>query len=396
MVRRGRELIQLPGPTNIPERVLRAMHRPIVDFGSPEFTAMARGCMTDLKRVFQTEGEVFAYSANGHGAWELAFDNLLAPGDHVLMPETGRFSQSWAEMAEGLGCRVTTTAAYHDRPVDADAIEAVLREDRTHDVKAVMMVHVETSTGITHDVGAVRRAIDRAGHPALLLVDAIASLASVDLPMDRLGIDLVVAASQKGLMLPPGMAFAAVGERAMRVSQNGGTARRYWDWRLRQGAETYFWYYGTPPVQMIFGLREALDMILEEGLANVFARHHRLAEATRQAVAHWGKEGAVAFQCRDAAARSDAVTAIRFPSGADPDALRVLCRDRLSVAFGAGIGPFAGQLLRIGHLGDLNEPMILGALGALEAGMRLQGVPHVPGGVAAATAYLAEALAAEA
>jgi alanine-glyoxylate transaminase/serine-glyoxylate transaminase/serine-pyruvate transaminase len=392
MVRRGRELIQLPGPTNIPERVLRAMHRPIVDFGSPEFTAMARGCMEDLKKIFQTRGDVFAYSANGHGAWEVAFDNLIAPGEHVLMPETGRFSQSWAEMAEGLGCRVTTTEPFHERPVDPAVIEARLRADKGHDIKAVMMVHVETSTGITHDVGAVRKAIDRAGHPALLLVDAIASLASVDLPMDELGLDLVVTASQKGLMLPPGMAFVAVGERAMRASANGGAPRRYWDWRLRQGDETYFWFYGTPPVQMIFGLREALDMLLEEGLPQVFARHHRLAEATRRAVETWGREGAIAFQCKVPEARSDAVTALRFPSGADPDALRKRCREQLSVAFGGGIGPFAGQLLRIGHLGDLNEPMLLGALGALELGMRLENVPHAPGGVAAATAYLAEAL----
>jgi alanine-glyoxylate transaminase/serine-glyoxylate transaminase/serine-pyruvate transaminase len=392
MVRRGRDLIQLPGPTNIPERVLRAMHRPIVDFASAEFTAMARGCLLDLRRVFQTEGPVFAYSANGHGSWEVVLDNLIAPGELVLMPDTGRFARSWGEMAEALGVRVRSTGPCYSGPVDPAEIESALRADRGHEIRAVMMVHVETSTGVAHDVGAVRRAIDAAGHPALLLVDAIASLGAMALPMDALGIDLVVTASQKGLMLPPGMAFVAVGSRALRVGAHGGAPRRYWDWRLRHGDESYMWFYGTPPVQMIYGLREALDMLFEEGLPAVFARHHRLAEATRRAVAHWGQDGALAFQCEVPPARSDIVTAIRFPHGDDPDALRSLCRDRLSVAFGGGIGQFAGQLLRIGHLGDLNEPMILGALATLEAGLRHQGIRHAPGGVTAAAAYLAETL----
>jgi alanine-glyoxylate transaminase/serine-glyoxylate transaminase/serine-pyruvate transaminase len=393
MPRRGRDFIQLPGPTNVPERVLRAMNRPMVDFAGADFTAMARGCLDDLRRVFQTEGAVYAYSANGHGAWEVVFDNLIAPGETVLMPETGRFSQSWAEMAEALGVRVLTTQAFHDGPIDPAAIETVLAADRDHAIKAVAMVHVETSTGITHDVAAVRRAIDATGHPALLVVDAIASLGCVDLAMDRLGVDLVVTASQKGLMMPAGMAFVAVGERARAVAASGGAPRRYWDWRLRTGEESYYWFYGTPPVQMLFGLREALDMLFEEGLPQVFARHHRLAEATRRAVARWGENGEIGFQCRTAAARSDVVTALTFPSGADPDALRALCRERLSVAFGGGIGPFAGRLLRIGHLGDLNEPMLLGALGGLEVAMRASAVPHAGGGVDAAAQYLADTLA---
>ena len=369
------------------------MHRPMVDFAGADFTAMARGCLDDLRRVFQTEGAVYAYSANGHGAWEVAFDNLIAPGETVLMPETGRFSQSWAEMAEALGVRVLTTRAFHDCPLDPAALETVLAADRDHAIKAVAMVHVETSTGITHDVAAVRKAIDATGHPALLVVDAIASLGCVDLAMDRLGVDLVVTASQKGLMMPAGMAFVAVGERARAVAASGGAPRRYWDWRLRTGAESYFWFYGTPPVQMMFALREALDMLFEEGLPAVFARHQRLAEATRRAVARWGEDGDIGFQCAVAAARSDVVTALTFPSGADPDALRALCRERLSVAFGGGIGPFAGRLLRIGHLGDLNEPMLLGALGGLEIAMRASGVPHVGGGVDAAAQYLADTLA---
>ncbi len=392
MLRRGRDFIHLPGPTNIPDRILQAMHRPVVDFAGAEFSKMARGCLDELRRVFQTAGPVYAYSANGHGAWEVVLDNLIAPGEHVLMPDTGRFSESWTEMAAALGVHVTKTDAYHDRPIDPAAIEALLSADAGHAIKAVLMVQVETSTGVTHDVAAVRRAIDAAGHPALLLVDAIACLACIDLPMDAWGVDLVVAASQKGLMMPPGMAFVAVGARAQQVAANGGAPRRYWDWRMREGEESYYWFYGTPPIQMMYGLRESLDMLFEEGLPQVFRRHERLAEATRRAVARWGEAGELVFQCQVPEARSNIVTAVRFPSGADPDALRVMCRDRLSVAFGGGIGPFVGQLLRIGHLGDLNEPMLLGALGTLEVAMRASGVPHKGGGVDAAAQYLADTL----
>ncbi len=392
MVRRGREFIQLPGPTNIPDRVLRAMHCPSVDFASDAFSAMAQACLADLRAVFQTAGRVYAFSANGHGAWEVVLDNLVADGEGVLVADTGRFAEAWAEMAAALGVEVTRTERFYRRPLDPEAVAACLRADPGHRIRAVLMVHVETSTGIAHDVGAVRAAIDAAGHPALLVVDAIASLGCMDLPMDKLGADVVIAASQKGLMLPAGMAFVGVGERAAAVAAAGGARRRYWDWRLRDGDESYFWFYGTPPVQMLFGLREAIDMLFEEGLPAVFARHNRLAEAARRAVGHWGGDGDVAFHCEVAAARSDVVTALRFPSGADPDALRRLCRDRLSVAFGGGLGPFQGQLLRIGHLGDLNEPMLLGALGALETAMRAQAVPHLPGGVDAASAYLAATL----
>jgi alanine-glyoxylate transaminase/serine-glyoxylate transaminase/serine-pyruvate transaminase len=253
----------------------------------------------------------------------------------------------------------------------------------------VLQVHVETSTGVAHDVAAVRRAIDRAGHPALLVVDAIASLAVVDLPMDEIGADLVLAASQKGLMLPPGMGFVAVGERARRAAERGGMPRRYWDWGVRRGDLSYMWFCGTPPVSMLFGLRESLDMLLEEGLPAVLARHRRLAEAVRRAVACWAEAGALDFYATDAAARSDAVTAVEFAEGHDPDAVRLLCRDELGVAFGGGIGPLAGRLLRVGHLGDLNEPMILGALGVLEVGLRRRGVPLGEGGLAAAAGFLA-------
>jgi alanine-glyoxylate transaminase/serine-glyoxylate transaminase/serine-pyruvate transaminase len=306
------------------------------------------------------------------------------------MPDTGRFSLSWREMAEAQGIEVVSTEPFFRRAVDPQAVEAVLRDDREHRIRAVLMVQVETSTGVIHDIPAIRRAIDAAGHPALLVVDAIASLGCVDLPMDAWGVDLAMTASQKGLMLPPGMAFVAVGEKAARAAEANDAPRRYWDWRIRTGDASYLWFYGTPPIPMIYGLRESLDMLLEEGLPQVFARHARLATAVRAAVAHWGGQGDIELQAVEETARSNVVTALRFPSGADPDALRIHCRDMLSTLFGAGIGPFVGQLLRIGHLGDLNEPMLLGALGALETGMRQLGVPHVPGGVGAAVAALAE------
>lgn len=390
-VRRGRELIQLPGPTNIPEAVTRAMARPAEDFAAPEFSAMARGCLEDLKQVFATKAEVHAWSAVGHGGWEVALTNLMAPGDTALIPDTGRFATAWAEMARGLGIQTIEVPGDHRRPIDPNAIEDALRADPERRIRAVGMVQVETSTGILHDVQAVRAAIDAAGHPALLLVDAVASLGAINLPMDEWGVDLVLTASQKGLMLPPGLAFVAAGERAKTIAAKGGSPRKYWDWRGREGSESYYWFYGTPPMQMIHGLRVALDMLLQETMAGVHARHRRLAGAVRAAVEHWSAEGGVAFHCLVPAARSDVVTAIRFPKGGDPEAIRRRCRNEFSVAFGGGIGPFAGQLMRLGHLGDLNENMILGALGVLELALRKEGVAHQPGGVSAAVAALAEA-----
>ena len=297
-VLRGRALLQLPGPTNVPDRVLRAMARPLVDFASPEFTALARSCLDDLRLVFRTGGEVFAYVSLGHATWEVALANLVSPGEAVLVADTGMFARRWREAAEALGVEVRSVAGDWRRAVDPAAVEEALRADREHRIKAVLQVHVETSTGVAHDVAAVRRAIDRAGHPALLVVDAIASLAVVDLPMDEVGADLVLAASQKGLMLPPGMGFVAVGERARRAAERGGMPRRYWDWGVRRGELSYMWFCGTPPVSMLFGLRESLDMLLEEGLPAVLARHRRLAEAVRRAVACWAGAGALDFYAR--------------------------------------------------------------------------------------------------
>ncbi len=390
-IRRGRGLVQLPGPTNIPERVLRAMHRPTVDFGTEAFAALVADCLDDLARIFATRGRVFAYASLGHGAWEAALVNLVAPGEAVLVPETGRFAQGWAEMAEALGIEVVRVPTDMRRPLDPAAVEAALRADRGGRIRCLLAVHVETSTGIVHDPALLRGALDRAGHPALLVVDAIASLASMPLPMDALGVDVVLAGSQKGLMLPPGLSFVAASERALGVAAAGGRPRKYWDWRGREGAESYERFYGTPPVQMLYGLREALDMLREEGLERVFARHARLARAARAAVGRWAEAGALSFHCVEPAARADTVTAIAFAPEIEPEPIRRLCRERYGVAFGGGIGPFRGRLLRIGHMGDLDEAMLLGALGVLELALRDLRVPHAPGGVEAAIGALAAA-----
>lgn len=382
--------MQLPGPTNIPERVLRAMHRPMVDFGTAAFAEFVAGCLDDLARIVGTRGRLYAYAALGHGAWEAALVNLVGPGEAVLVPETGRFAIGWAEMAEALGFRVVRVPTDMRRPIDPAAVEAALRADREHRIRCLLAVHVETSTGIRHDPRRLRAALDAAGHPALLVVDAIASLASIPLEMDAWGIDVVVAGSQKGLMLPPGLSFVAAGPRALELARSGGIPRKYWDWRGRDGNESYERFYGTPPVQMLFGLREALDMLAEEGMPAVFARHARLAGAVRAAVARWAVAGAIGFHCLDPEARAETVTALAFAPEVEPDRLRERARERYGVAFGGGIGPFRGRVLRIGHMGDLDEAMILGALGVLELVLRESGVAHGRGGVEAAIEALAE------
>lgn len=390
MVRRGREFVQLPGPTNIPERVLHALGTQATDFSSREFDALTRSCLRDLATLFRTSGEVFAFAALGHGAWEAALVNLFAAGETVLIPRTGRFSESWREMAATLGIRTLSLEGDVRRAIDPAALEEALRADAEHRVAGVLIVHIETSTGIVNDLPAIRAAIDRAGHPALLVVDAVASLAVSELRMDDWRIDAALAASQKGLMCPPGLSFLALGSGAAERAAHGGAPRRYWDVRLRRdAAETYALFYGTPPIQLLRALREALDMLFEEGLDRVLVRHRRLARAVRAAVERWSEAGALAFFAREPGERSDAVTAVDVPPGYRPDELRAFCRDRLSVALGGGLPPFAGRMLRIGHLGDLNEPTVLGALGALELALRLFGVPHAPGGVEAAVAALA-------
>lgn len=391
MLQRGRIFLATPGPTNVPDRVLRAMHRAAEDFAAPPFSETARSCLLDLARVFGTTGEAFCFIGNGHAAWEVPLVNLLAPGDAVLAPITGRFSQSWGEMAEKLGLVVERLDLPRDLPIDPAVIEAALEADTAGRIKAVLVVHNENATGIVSDLAAIRRAIDAAGHPALYLVDAISSLAIEPFAMDDWGIDCALTASQKGLMLPPGLAFVAMNDRALAKAETCTHPRRYFDIGFRRGDQTYQWFHGTPPLQQIWGLRESLDMLLEEGLDAVIARHRRLADAVRACVGAWSEAGALRFHCAVPRARSNAVTTIRTAPGIDPDAMRRLARDRYQTALGAGLGELEGTAFRIGHLGDLNEPMILGTLATVELALARSGIPHGKGGLEAAIASLAAA-----
>ncbi|MCB2053244.1 MAG: aminotransferase class V-fold PLP-dependent enzyme [Geminicoccaceae bacterium] len=384
----GRIFLHSPGPTNIPDRVLRAMHRPCEDFAAPAFQDLARSCLSDLSRVFRTEGESFAFSTNGHGTWEIPLVNLVEPGSAVLVPLAGRFSGAWAEMAEKLGLEVITTPPDLGRAVDPQAVEDALRADKAGRIAAVLTVHTETASSARTDLEAVRAAIDAVGHPALYVVDAIASLAVERFEMDAWKIDCALTASQKGLMLPPGMGFAALGERAMQVAERCSHPRRYWDIQFRRGDAGYQWFHGTPPLQHVWGLREALDMIFEQGLDAVIARHARLAEATRAAVAHWSQAGTLDFQTVRPEERSNAVTAIRTTDGTDPETMRKRARERYNVVLGGGLGELQGRVFRIGHLGDLNEPMLLGALATVELAMRDTALACTEGGVVAAVRAL--------
>jgi alanine-glyoxylate transaminase / serine-glyoxylate transaminase / serine-pyruvate transaminase len=378
-----------PGPTNIPDRILRAMDRGTLDFTGAPFKAIAEECFAGLKRVFKTKETILGYAATGHGAWEAALVNLFSPGDKVLLAESGYFSLNWGLRAEAFGLDVETLPNDWRRAIDPARLEARLREDRGHEIKAVLAVHNETSTGVAHPVAAMRRAIDAAHHPALFLVDTISSLGSFDFRMDEWGVDVVVAGSQKGLMLPTGMAFTGVSAKALAAAAEAKLPRVYWDWQrlLGQGAQQGYWN-GTVPVHFFFGLQEALRMLEEEGLDNVFARHHRLAEATRRAVRSWRQNDGPEIFATDPGAQSDTVTAVLLPDGHDADRMRQLCLDKFNVSLGGGLGPLKGRLFRIGHLGDLNEAMVLGAIAAVEMALDLSGVPHGKGGVQAAMDYL--------
>ncbi|HEU0156261.1 MAG TPA: aminotransferase class V-fold PLP-dependent enzyme [Stellaceae bacterium] len=387
-VSRGYHFFQNPGPTNIPDRVLRAMDRGNIDFTGAQFKAIAAECFAGLKRIFKTDQTILGYAASGHGAWEAALVNLFSPGDTVLVVETGYFSLNWGMRCEAFGLEVETLSGDWRDAADPARLEARLREDRGHRIKAVLVVHNETSTGVVHDVARLRHAIDAARHPALYLVDVISSLASMDFRMDEWGVDVVVAGSQKGLMLPTGMAFTGVSAKALAAAAEAKLPRVYWDWRrLVEGATQAVWN-GTAPVHFFFGLQEALRMIEEEGLDQVFARHYRLAEATRRAVRAWRQNDGPEIFAIDPRAQSDSVTAVLMPEGYDANRVRAVALDKFNVSLGGGLGPLQGRVLRIGHLGDLNEPMILGSLAAVEMVLDLVGVPHGKGGVAAAMDYL--------
>ena len=382
--RSGRHFLQIPGPTNVPDRVLRALAAPTIDHRGPEFAALARAVLSGLKPVFRTTGPVVAFPASGTGAWEAALVNTLSPGDRVIAFDIGHFAGLWSRMAGSLGLEVDLVPGSWRRGVDPALVHERLATDRTHAVRAVMVVHNETSTGVTSDVPAIRAAVDAAGHPALLLVDTVSSLASIDYRHDEWGVDVTVSCSQKGLMLPPGLGFNALGERALAASASAGLPRSYWDWQpmLAANADGHFPY--TPPTNLLYGLREALAMLAEEGLENVLARHRRHAEATRLAVRAWGLE----VLCQDPARYSSSLTAVLVGAGNDADEVRRVALERYDLSLGAGLGRLAGRVFRIGHLGALNDLMLAGTLCGIELSLARAGVGTGRGGVDAALTHL--------
>lgn len=388
-IQSGRNFLHTPGPTNIPDRVLRALMRPAVDLNDADFMAMALSCFGDLKKVFKTEeGKVYIYAANGHGGWEAALVNVLSQGDRILVPETGHFSFNWSVMAESLGLKADYVEADWRRAVDPALIAERLRADQDHEIKAVLLVHTDTATSVTSDIPAIRKILDEIGHPALLMVDTIAALATVPFEFDAWGVDVAVAASQKGLMQPPGLAFNAVSQKALKAAEQATLPRNYWDWQRRHGREFYSHFCGTAPEHQLFALREALDMVLEEGLEAIVARHDRLARAVRSAVEVWGEAGAISFNAVEPSERANSVTTILVDERYDADLLRETCNARFNVSLGAGYGRLKGRAFRIGHMGYLNEPMILGALGSVESSLAVCDIPHGKGGVQAAIASL--------
>jgi len=380
----GRHFLQIPGPTNVPDRVLHATALPTIDHRGPEFGELGRRVLVGIREVFQTSGDVIIYPASGTGAWEAALANTLRPGDGVVIYETGHFATLWAQMARELGLEVTFLEGDWRRGVDAAAIGEVLTADTGQRIRAVLATHNETSTAVTSDIPAVRAAMDAVGHPALLMVDTVSSLGSIDYRHEAWGVDVTVSGSQKGLMLPPGISFTAISEKAREIARDGGMPRSYWRWEtmLESNATGFFPY--TPATNLLYGLDEALTMLREEGLPQVFARHHRLAEATRRAVEAWGLE----MLAVNPSERSDALTAVLMPDGHDADALRAVILERFDTSLGAGLGKVKGRVFRIGHLGHFNEPMLLGTLGAVEAGLVAAGVPFTRGGLAAAIDHL--------
>jgi alanine-glyoxylate transaminase / serine-glyoxylate transaminase / serine-pyruvate transaminase len=386
----GHRFLHSPGPTRLPDEVLQAMSRQPVDLADPRLDPVIAACEAGLKQLLRTQqADVLMYAANGHGAWEAVIVNLLGPGRAALIPGTGHFSESWAVQAEALGASVRRTPWVEGMPIDAATVEQALREDKRHDITAVFAVHTDTASGVTSELRALRAAIDAAGHPALFVVDVVASLGVVPFDMDALRADVVIGASQKGLMLPPGLGFVAVNERARLSAEANPTPRFYWDWGRRRDALSYRKFCGTPPINLLYGLQAALQLLFAEGLEAVFARHALLAGAVHAAVHGWSEGGALGFFCTEPARRSRSVTAVAVRPGIDPEAVRSLARERFQVALSGGLGPLAGRVFRIGHMGDMNAAMVLGALGGIEAALRALDVPIGAGGVQRAVTHLA-------
>ncbi len=382
--RSGRHFLQIPGPTNVPDRILRAMDRPTIDHRGPTFALMAKECLNGIKGIFKTEQPVLIYPASGTGAWEAALVNTLDPGDKVLMFETGQFATLWQRVAERLGLQVEIVPGDWRSGVNPEAVAERLSADKEHTIKAVGVVHNETSTGVTSRIAEIRKAIDAAKHPALFFVDTISSLASIDYRHDEWGVDVTVAGSQKGLMLPPGLSFNAVSKKALKAAEASTFPHSYWRWddMIETNKNGFFPY--TPATNLLFGLQEAINMLNEEGLDNVFARHDRMAEATRRAVTAWGLE----VLCQNENEYSSSLTAVLMPDGMDADAFRKVALEKFDLSLGNGLGKIAGKVFRIGHLGDFNALMLAGTLFGVEKSLRLFGVNSAHGGVDAAMDYL--------
>jgi alanine-glyoxylate transaminase/serine-glyoxylate transaminase/serine-pyruvate transaminase len=394
VVRAGREFLAIPGPTTMPDEVLRAMHRPALDIYSDTMVQLTHSLLSDLSRLFATKGHSYIYIANGHGAWEAVLSNVLSRGDRILVLESGRFAVNWGNAAAAMGADVEFLKGDWRRAVRPAEVEARLRLDKEHTIKAILTVQVDTASGAINDIAAIGQAIKAAGHPALFIVDAVASLGCMPFEMDAWGIDVAMSGSQKGLMAPPGLGFVVANDRAREVHKTAGLRTPYWDWTEREGPEHYRKYAGTAPVHLLFALRQALDMLFDEKLENVFQRHRLLAEAVRRAVAVWSEGQVLGFNIAEPDERSNTVTTVVMNNGYEPATLQRYCKEKCGVVLGVGIGDLSGQAFRIAHMGHVNAPMILGTLGVIEVGLNALGIPHGEGGTEAAIKWLGESVTA--
>jgi alanine-glyoxylate transaminase/serine-glyoxylate transaminase/serine-pyruvate transaminase len=390
-VRAGREFLAIPGPTTVPDEVLRAMHRPAVDIYAGPLLALTDSLLKDVARVFNTKGRAYIYISNGHGAWEASLTNVLSKGDKILVLESGRFAIGWGESARRMGCEVEILKGDLRRAVRPAEVEARLKADRNSNgggtIKAILVAQIDTASGVVNDIAAIGQAIRAAGHDALLMVDAVASLGCMPFEMDKWGVDVAMSGSQKGMMTPPGLSFVAANDRAREVHKKAGLRTPYWDWTDREGDLHYQKYAGTPPEHLLFALRQALDLLFEEGLENVHRRHFLLAEAVRRAVSVWSEGQAIGFNIIEASERSDSVTCVTV-NGHDPEAIRAYANQKCGVILGHGIGELSGKAFRIAHMGHVNAPMILGTLGVIETALGALEIPHAKGGAQAAIDWL--------
>lgn len=388
----GREFLSIPGPTTVPDEVLRAMHRPAVDIYSGGLIDVTMSLLADLKRVFRTSGRTYMYAANGHGAWEAALCNVLSRGDKVLVLESGRFALGWGEMGEKLGLDVEVLEGDWRRAVRPDEVEERLRADKAHTIRAVLVVQVDTASGVVNDIPAISKAIRAANHPALFMVDAVASLGTMPFEMDAWGIDVAVSGSQKGLMTPPGLGLVAASEPAFALHTTANLNTPYWDWGFREGEEHYQKYCGTPPEHLVYALRQAIDMLFAEGFEAAFERHRLLAEAVRRAVSVWSEGQALTFNIAAPHERANSVTTVLWQREGGPQPLIDYAREKCGVVLGVGIGGLSGKAFRIAHMGHVNAPMVLGTLGVVETALAALGIPHGRGGVQAAIEWLGESV----